>query len=121
MIKEASDAWIKAYQSHDPAAVAATYSEDGMLLPPDAEPIGGREAITTFWKGLIDTGAAVQLDNQEIKAHDDLGYRMGFYKIFASDGAVLDKGKYIEIWVRKDGKWRLHRDIWNTSLPPAEK
>ena len=29
-----------------------------------------------------------------------------------------DKGKYIVLWKQgADGKWRLHRDIWNSSLP----
>jgi hypothetical protein len=35
------------------------------------------------------------------------------------DGKVLDKGKYIVIWKKEDGTWKLHRDIWTTSVPPA--
>jgi ketosteroid isomerase-like protein len=121
MVDAAASAWLKAYDAHDPVQVAAVYGEDGMLLPPNADPIPGPEAITNFWKGLIETGSAIQLDNQETFVDGKLGYRMGLYKIFAKDGAMLDKGKYVEIWKRADDKWLILRDIWNTSLPPAGK
>jgi ketosteroid isomerase-like protein len=35
-------------------------------------------------------------------------------------GKVVDRGKYIVIWKREQGQWKLHRDIWNTSMPPAK-
>jgi ketosteroid isomerase-like protein len=120
-INEASQTWIKAYEARDAGRVSSVYGEEGMLLPPNADLIQGTEAIMNFWKGLLDTGAAIQLDNQETIADGKLGYRMGLYKIFAGDGAMLDRGKYVEIWKRSDDKWWLYRDIWNTSLPPAGK
>jgi ketosteroid isomerase-like protein len=34
---------------------------------------------------------------------------------------MLDEGKYVVIWKRHQGKWKLHRDIWTTSMPaPAQ-
>ena len=49
---------------------------------------------------------------------DDLGYKAGRYRVFAEDGSLVDRGKYIEIWTKKDGNWVLHRDIWNSSVQP---
>jgi hypothetical protein len=37
-----------------------------------------------------------------------------------AEGNLLDRGKYIEIWTKVDGKWLIHRDIWNSSLPQPE-
>jgi ketosteroid isomerase-like protein len=34
------------------------------------------------------------------------------------DMRALDKGKYIVIWKQEDGQWKLHRDIFNSSMPP---
>jgi ketosteroid isomerase-like protein len=118
-IEEASKAWMKAYEARDAGRLSSVYGEDGTLLPPNAELIQGTEGIMNFWKGLLDTGANIQLDNQEVVADGKLGYRMGLYKVFAKDGAMLDRGKYIEIWKRSDDRWWLYRDIWNTSLPAA--
>jgi ketosteroid isomerase-like protein len=122
-IEEASKAWMKAFEARDAGRLSSVYGEDGTLLPPNADLIQGTEAIMNFWKGLLDTGATIQLDNQEVIAEGKLGYRMGLYKIFAKDGAMLDRGKYIEIWKRSEDRWWLYRDIWNTSLPAtaAEK
>jgi ketosteroid isomerase-like protein len=45
----------------------------------------------------------------------------GVYEIKTKDGKQLDKGKYIVLWKKEDGKWKLHRDISNSDLPLASK
>ncbi|HET9234135.1 MAG TPA: DUF4440 domain-containing protein [Candidatus Eisenbacteria bacterium] len=120
-IDERAAAWFKAFEERDSGRVASIYGEDGMLLPPNAEIIQGTEAIATFWKGMMDIEATLQLTNQETQADGKLGYRLGTFKVFAKDGAVLDQGKYVEIWKRHDDQWWMARDIWNSSLPPAVK
>jgi len=47
----------------------------------------------------------------------DVGYRVGRYELKAPDGAPLDRGKYIEIWHKIDGEWKIGNDIWNSDLP----
>jgi ketosteroid isomerase-like protein len=120
-IDEAAKVWINAFEARDAGRVSSVYGEDGMILPPNADLIQGTEAIMNFFKGMLDTGATLQLENQESIVDGKLGYRMGLYKVFAKDGAMLDRGKYIEIWRKADNKWWLYRDTWNSSLPPAGK
>jgi hypothetical protein len=36
-----------------------------------------------------------------------------------ADGGALDNGKYVVVWHRDAGTWKLHRDIWTTSQPAA--
>jgi ketosteroid isomerase-like protein len=38
-----------------------------------------------------------------------------------AEGNVLDRGKYVVVWQREQGQWRIHRDIWSTSLTPEAK
>jgi uncharacterized protein (TIGR02246 family) len=118
-IDEAAKTWIKAFEARDAGRVSSVYGEDGMILPPNAEVIQGTEGIMNFFKGMLDTGATLQLENQETIVDGKLGYRMGLYKVFAKDGAMLDRGKYMEIWRKQDDKWWLYRDTWNTSLPAS--
>ena len=122
-IDEAAKGWIKAFEARDAGRVSSVYGEDGMILPPNAEVIQGTEGIMNFFKGMLDTGATLQLENQETMVDGKLGYRMGLYKVFAKDGAMLDRGKYMEIWRKENDRWWLYRDTWNTSLPAtaAEK
>ena len=40
-----------------------------------------------------------------------------FYATYGADDQVADQGKYIVLWPQVDGAWKLHRDIFNSSLP----
>jgi hypothetical protein len=43
----------------------------------------------------------------------------GRYKLFLGNGQQADHGKYIVIWRKVDGSWKMDLDIWNSSMPPA--
>jgi hypothetical protein len=38
--------------------------------------------------------------------------------VVGEGGASLGTGKYLEIWERQQGKWRITRDIWNNDAAP---
>jgi uncharacterized protein (TIGR02246 family) len=117
-ISTAVDKFVAAFNSGDAAAVAASYTEQGQLLPPNAGFMIGQEAIQAFWQGAMDMGiASAQLEIREVEQHDDTAIEIGTFTLHAQDGTELDAGKYIVIWRRVDGKWKLHRDIFNSSKP----
>jgi len=98
--------------------LAALYTTDAQLFPTSSDIVSGRQAIEEFWQGVIDSGVKdATLTTLEVEAHDDTAYEVGKYSMKGEDGEVLDTGKYLVIWKREDGQWKLHRDIWNTSMP----
>jgi len=120
-LKAMHDVWQSAYNANDPAALAAIYEEDGALMPPNGTPVTGRAAIEAFWGDFIASGGGVRITDAEAYAHGDVGYKIGTYSITDSGGASVDEGKYVEVWRHADGRWQMHRDIWNSSLPLAEE
>ncbi len=57
----------------DAAGVAAHYTDDAALLPPDAARIDGREGIQGVWQGLIDADIRdVALTTQEVDVFGDV-------------------------------------------------
>jgi hypothetical protein len=41
-------------------------------------------------------------------------------KVINKSGSTLDAGKYLTVFQRKNGKWMVIRDTWNTdAAPPA--
>ncbi len=68
---------------------------------------------------LTGDGTAELLDRLETEAHGDTVNEVGNYKLMVAGGQEADAGKYIVIWKNVAGQWKLHRDIWNTSKPPA--
>ena len=103
-------------------AVGAYYATDAIVLSPNAEMVNGREAIQSFWKGFIDAGMNVKLEPVQSEAEGNLGVEVGKYTILDPAGKTADQGKYLVVWKKEDGKWKLYRDIWNTNMPaPSEQ
>ena len=48
----------------------------------------------------------------------DLLTEEGEVTMFTKDGQQIDKGKYLVVWKKEDGKWKLFRDMFNSNLPP---
>ena len=119
-IEAALVTFAAAFNKGDAATVAAHYTEDAAVLPPDAARVDGRAGIESFWKGAIDAGLAdLTLKAVEVHGSGDLAFEVGevSYSAPANAGArSTATGKYIVIWKKDtDGAWRLYRDIWNAN------
>ncbi len=114
----ASERWETAFRNRDAAGVAAVYSADAQLFPPNSEIVSGREAITRFYQGALDAGVAeIRLRGAPPESSGNLAYRTTSFTVVGRDGAVLDEGKAVEIWRCLDGRWQFHRDMWNSLRP----
>jgi ketosteroid isomerase-like protein len=112
-----------ALRDADRVALAALYTEDAQLLPPNRAPVVGREAVLSFWTGG-DRKMQVEttLTSLQVEAHGDTAIEVGraVLEAIGADGtrSRLDQSKYIVIWKREGGSWKVHRDIFNSDLPP---
>ncbi|MCL7972014.1 MAG: nuclear transport factor 2 family protein [marine benthic group bacterium] len=109
--------WKAAYDSGDGAAVAALYAEDAMLLPPNMDPVSGREAIAEFWTMATAAGGTTDLKVKEVYSMGDMAAEVGTYSGTNADGSHADHGHYTIIWKKVDGKWMMYRDMWNSDMP----
>ena len=117
-IVDANKDFMVTFSQGNAAGMADLYTEDGQVLPPNSDIVMGKEAIQTFWQALMDMGIKeAKLDIVEVEEQDDLAVEVSKYTLQGEEGQVLDQGKYIVIWKREDGQWKLHRDIFNSSLP----
>lgn len=116
-LKAMRDVWQSAYDAKDAALIAEIYSENGAVMPPNSASVNGRAAIEDFFAEFHATGMGVEIQGAEAYAHGDVGYKVGTYTISDADGATVDEGKYVEIWRYIDGRWQMHRDIFNSNLP----
>ncbi len=120
-IKAASAQWIEAFNRGDAAALAAFYTEGARVLEPNAPLVVGRENIQATFQGFFNTsGLELQLTVLDLSVHGDMAHKVGNYTltIQPEEGdAITDSGKYVEIWKRENGSWKMDVDIWNSSLP----
>lgn len=93
---------------------AALYTDDAELLPPDAPIIAGRAAVKAFWAEAVPEMAVktATFTTLDVISSGDLAVEVGTARIDTSGG--IANIKYVVAWKRgSDGRWRLHRDIWN--------
>ena len=105
----------------DTVALGALYTDDAQVLPPNSDVVKGRAAIQELWKGVFESGiAGASLETTDVESEGTLAYETGRYEMKLKDGKVADRGKYVVVWKRAGGEWRIHRDIWNTSIPAGK-
>jgi uncharacterized protein (TIGR02246 family) len=116
-IDSANQQFMNAFAAQDAAAVAALYTGDAVVLPPGADAVAGRGAIQDFWRAVMDSGVGgAVLETVELVDYTTALQEVGRYTLTGAGGAVLDRGKYLVIWLHDGSGWKLHRDIFNTSV-----
>jgi uncharacterized protein (TIGR02246 family) len=120
-ISEANNAFMDAFNAHDAKTLASVYTSDGILLPPNYEKLEGTEAIEGFFESIFEMGVDhASLETIYAEGHGDSAYEEGKFLLYSADDDVLDQGKYIVIWKKVDGTWKLYIDMWNSSMPLPE-
>jgi len=119
-IEAANKSFEAAVSRSDGPGVAALYTANAQLLPAQSDFVTGTQAIGQFWQTAFDSGMkGVSLVTMEVEKHADTAYEVGELEILGAEGNVLDRAKYIVIWKKEGGSWKLHRDIWTTSVVPG--
>lgn len=119
-IEAANRRFMEAFGRGDAASVAQLYTPGAQLLPAHSDVVAGTSAIQSFWQGVMDMGIEeVILETRELEAHDETAYEVGRFTLEAAGEQLADTGKYLVIWKRDGGSWKVHRDIWTTSQPAA--
>ena len=117
-IEAANTRFGAALAAGKPADLAALYTTDAMAFPPGSDIVRGRDAIQKMWQGVIDSGVkSAELTTTEVDSQGTVAHEVGNYAMKDGSGKVLDRGKYVVIWKRDGAAWRIHRDIWNSSMP----
>lgn len=117
-IVAASDRFEAAFNAGDAAGLAALYTSDAIVMPPNMERITGRDRIRALWQNFFDAGVtSIDLHTDELRFAGIYATEVGAFTLGAPDGKggkLEVEGKYIVVWRKEhDGSWRLHRDIWN--------
>ena len=103
--------------SGDADRTAELYTSDGQLLPPGNDLVTGREAVADFWRGVVDSGVeTIDIEPLDVDVHGDSAVRVGQATLSDAGGGTVDDVKFIEVWKRDEGEWRIHRDIWNSNV-----
>ena len=92
-------------------------------MPPNAPQARGvvaiKAAIAKEIAGAKKAGVTLAVGTEEVGVAGDMAWHAGTYVVKDKSGKTVDAGKFLEAWERKNGKWRIARDMWNSDNAPA--
>jgi uncharacterized protein (TIGR02246 family) len=122
-IRTADSTFVAAANAGNVDAVVAVYADDAVLLPPNAPAQRGRNAIRTFWGGLLKAYTLkFEVGSDTVEGRGDLAYNVGHYRFTAvpkdkANPGMADEGKFVEILKKQaDGSWKYAVDMFNSNL-----
>ncbi len=119
-IAAANAKFMDTFNRGDRAGMGELYTENGQLLPPNSDIVSGHSAISAFWQGVMDMGIrTAKLETIELEGQGDEAFEIGKYTLSGEGGASIDSGKFLVVWRKEGDEWKLHRDIWNSSMPAS--
>jgi ketosteroid isomerase-like protein len=116
-IEEANRNFMNRVAESDTVGIANAYTRDAKLMFAGAPSVVGRRKIQTVFSRILNSGVTkVNFETKELFRAGPLLVEEGEVTIYVTNNAVA-KEKYIVLWKKEDGKWKLFRDIANSSLP----
>ena len=116
-IFEAHQNLVDVFATQDAEAMAALYTQDAQLMPPNGDFITGNTAVGAFWSSMFTSGFdGLTIETLEVYGNGNNAAEVGLWSLFLN-GENYDNGKFIVIWKKIQGKWHVHRDCFNSSNP----
>jgi len=124
-IRNLEDQWTVALQTSDADKIMNFYATEAVSMGPNKPIAIGLEAIQNGVKSMLaDTSLLFKtytgtVDAIEVSATGDLAYARGHDELTmkTKDGLVKDEGKWIDIWKKLDGQWKVIVSIGNSNRP----
>ena len=115
-IKKEDAAFENEVRSGDSSALAAHYISGALVMPPNSEPIKETD-IAGFWGSVIRMGVKeLKINITDIAGDGNVVAETGSYEMFGAENKSLDKGKYVVVWKKDNGNWKIYRDMFSSNL-----
>ncbi len=120
-IREISKHWLDLERSKDYNAITELFADDGCLFRPNQEPVKGPDAIGKYLreqgqknpKEVVDWST----DRVDVANSGELAVEYGNFtsKNAGLSGNESDKGNYVTVFRKENGKWKIVADIVNST------
>jgi uncharacterized protein (TIGR02246 family) len=127
-IRALSKNWLELTKKHEYATCAALFADDGMAYSMNHEPFVGHDAIKKHFteQDAISPKAEINWSTErvEVASSGDMAVEYGKYNVkgLGPNGTDSDEGKYLTVYRKVKGAWKVAADIGTSTKPaPAQK
>jgi len=124
-LKAAADAYHAAGAAADADAVAALYTSDAAILPPNEATVRGADGMLEYARGFTampNFSMAVSDMTLDVGAGGDMAYTLANATVGfdGPDGSrVTEDLRDFHVWRKVDGAWKVAVDVWNSPDPAS--
>ncbi len=125
-IRATAEAFEKAYNAHDPKAIAALFSVDGEIVDESGDARQGRAEIEGVFSAVFEEypDATMSVDIAAIRfLGPGLAEEDGSVNVVHVPGEAAEQNRYTVLHLKQDGKWLMAsaRDLPEDQAEPAAK
>jgi uncharacterized protein (TIGR02246 family) len=111
-----------AFNARDPAALAALYTQDAVLMPPNERQVQGSRAIQLWFTQALPRLGTTRLYPAATRTDGSLAVQVGGFQMISrstDSGATVPEraGKYVLVLTRAGERWAICADLWNLDQP----
>lgn len=104
------------YNENDPAGASELFTEDGAVMTEFGETVRGKQAIKDFFATELDKRLQYWVTSEGSSSVGSFGYDQGGLRIRDTvKGQDLENAKYMTLFRKVDGSWKIYRTIYNTN------
>ena len=114
-IEAVNTKWMEFFNKGDFAGVASLYTVDATAFPPGSAMVQGRTAIAAMWKSIAEQVSDPKVTTLDVKSLGPSAAReIGTFSLKTKGPTPKEvTGKYVVVWEKVGGDWKLAADIWN--------
>jgi ketosteroid isomerase-like protein len=118
--------WIELIKARDADGIAeGVYAADGVLMAPNVPIVSGHDDLRNFWRAMLQIpNLTLTFEPQriDVSRSGDLAIDRGTYRLTGNpNGQQLDdSGKFIEVWRKTGGEWKVTANIFNSDKPAGK-
>jgi uncharacterized protein (TIGR02246 family) len=111
-------------QAKDADGALTFYTDDAVALMPGAAAVTTKDALRSLYQEFFTTAGMTSLQSTvgdiDVAASGDLAVEHGVNVITFTtpQGEMTDTGKYLVVWKKVDGQWKVARISVNSDSPP---
>lgn len=118
LIAEQNERFTNAHLTGDVAAIDAMFTPDATSYPPGADAVRGLPALHDFTVAYLEAGLTeFREETTEFYGNAEYVVDAGTYVVTYGPEPVTERGKYLNVWQRVDGSWKIKSNMWNVDGP----
>lgn len=96
-------------------SILSRYTEDACLLPPNSSILCGRNELLDYFK--VGSPRITKFTIIELfDSGNDYVTEISTYEMFDTNMKKVDEGKIMVIWKKTIDGWKMHRDMFSSSI-----